>query len=219
MLATECWLPLAANRCDEVFCVHFLSLCASTRITSFLLLIFPTARLPVFSSLEAWEKTCEPNCNGSSNYALCLRCDLHDLSVEVTPDVVSWTHAPPRYMHALFLGILLDSQLRASVSWGEHCFLVPFLHGIAASIGHFLLACLMVSLYCPSSKKMPLNLWTLSNLGFSIANSCFSLLNGFSYFGPVVRQHIFRFGSCLNVRQSPLDHISFWRLPFAIMWT
>ena len=34
----------------------------------------------------------------------------------------------PRYMHALiFRGeILVDSQLRASVSWGELCFFVPF---------------------------------------------------------------------------------------------
>ena len=52
-------------------------------------------------------------------------------------DVDSWTHASPRYMHACFFlfGILLDSQLRASASWGKYCFFVPFLHGIAASTG------------------------------------------------------------------------------------
>ena len=36
-------------------------------------------------------------------FILCLRCDLHDLSVEMIPSVVSWTHEPPRYMHGLSL--------------------------------------------------------------------------------------------------------------------
>ena len=58
---------------------------------------------PEFSSLEASEDMCEPSCNESLNYALCLRCDLHDPSVDMVPLVFSWTREPPRCMHALVL--------------------------------------------------------------------------------------------------------------------
>ena len=71
---------------------------------------------PEFSSLEAKEYTRAPNCIGLSNCILCLRHDLHDLSDEMIPNVVSWTHEHPRYMHALSFYMLLDSSLFASVS-------------------------------------------------------------------------------------------------------
>ena len=32
-----------------------------------------------------------------------MRCDLHDLFVEMIPNAFSWTHEPPRCMHALFI--------------------------------------------------------------------------------------------------------------------
>ena len=43
----------------------------------------------------------------------------------------------------------------------------------------------------------------------------FSLLSGFSNFGPSFNPHILRFGSCLNFRQSlPGLHVPFWRFFF-----
>ena len=51
-----------------------------------------------FHRLGHRKQTCEPSCNESLNWILCLRCDLHDLPEEIA---VSWTHAPARYMHAL----------------------------------------------------------------------------------------------------------------------
>ena len=54
-----------------------------------------------FSSLDESEQACAPSCNVSSNCVL-LRCDLHDLSVEIIPNVVSWTHEPPRCMLCLW---------------------------------------------------------------------------------------------------------------------
>ena len=91
------------------------------------------------------------NCNGSSNYTLCLRCDLHDLSAEMIPEVVSWTRASPRYMHALFLESCWIHNFALQFSEASNVFL--FLRDIAASIGtsNFLLAVLRVSLYSSSS--------------------------------------------------------------------
>ena len=90
-------------------------------------------------------------------------------------------------IHACFVfGILLDSQLCASVSWGEQCLIVPFVHGINSSIGtsNFLLT-FLVSSFSPSSGL---------SFGFSIAHSCFSL----SF------DRLFQFGSILQAAFSSL---------------
>ena len=57
----------------------------------------------------AWvsEKCLCPKYNDPSNSILCLRCDfhdLHDLSVEMIPYVVSWIHEFPQCTHAVFFG-------------------------------------------------------------------------------------------------------------------
>ena len=59
------------------------------------------------------------------------------------------------------------------------------------------------------NKVNAFNLRALSSFGFSIAHSCFSLLNGFSNLGPYFRQHVLRSGSCLNFCQLlPGPHVS-----------
>ena len=83
-------------------------------------------------------------------------------------------------MHACFVfGILLDASLFASVSWKLERFFVPFLQGIAASIGssNFLLAVLMVSLKFTIfwiSERNPLSCRASSSFGFSFAHYWFS---------------------------------------------
>ena len=58
----------------------------------------------IWANMGHYAFICAPKLyNDPSNYILCLRCGLHDLSEDMIPTVVSWTHAPPRYMHALFL--------------------------------------------------------------------------------------------------------------------
>ena len=66
----------------------------------------------------------------SSNCIFCLRCDLHDLSVDMIPNAFSWTHEPPRCMHALSLESCWIHTLRfrllkvgalLSSSFARHC--------------------------------------------------------------------------------------------------
>ena len=71
---------------------------------------------PEFSSLGALEYICVPNSWESSKSVLSPPCDLRDPLVQMIPNASSWIHAPPRYMHALFFGIWLDSSLFASAS-------------------------------------------------------------------------------------------------------
>ena len=78
-----------------------------------------------------------------------MRYDLHDLSVEIIPDVVSWTHGP---LNDTCMLCVLESRWIHNFSLefpeaGSVSLFLSFLHGIAASIGtsNFLLACLMVS--------------------------------------------------------------------------
>ena len=142
----------------------FLSLCAS-RITSFCLptlshcqtgivfsSFFPCPLLlarPEFSSLEASEQTCAPNCNDLSNCILSPLCDHHDLLVELVPHASSWFHEFLRCVHALSSGLLLDSSVSLTVARSLFKrFFVPILQGIAASMGisKRCLAFLMVSL-------------------------------------------------------------------------
>ena len=113
-------------------------------------------------------------------------------------------------IHAcLVLGFMLDSQLVASVSRGEHCFFVPFMHDIVASIvtSNFLLTFTMLSLYSPSSgstKNKCLSIFEhdrvltsrLRTLAFLPSGS------GFSNFGQNFRPHFLRSGSCMHFRQS-----------------
>ena len=102
-------------------------------------------------------------------------------------------------------GIVLHSQLFASVSWDGNCFFVPFLHGIAASIGtsNFVLAFFMVSLSSPCSgsmKQMPLNLRVLSSFGFSIAHYCFfSFWAAFPMMVHTSKPHILKSGKLLEL--------------------
>ena len=118
----KCWFQLHIFQITDVYqCGKMdilLSLCAS-RMRSFLLFDFPTdwlepfrtSSIPCplllslleFASLEAMEQIGVPSVYESSNYILCLRCDFHDLSVEMIPNAFSWTlNKPPRYMHASF---------------------------------------------------------------------------------------------------------------------
>ena len=130
----------------------FVSLCAS-RITSFWLLslsncqsgiVFRASSIPYplllarpeFSSLEASEQTCAPNCNDLPNCILSPLCDQNDLLVDLVPHASSWFHELLRCMHALSFGLLLDSSLSLTVARSFlRRFFVSILQGIAASIG------------------------------------------------------------------------------------
>ena len=151
---------------------------------------------------------CEPSCTESSNdYPLPAmwsswsfgrdgsRCCLVD----------SW---------ASTIGILLDWQLFASVSWKLKSFFVPFLQGIAASIGtsNFLLAffwgfskfsIFWINEINASQPPSVIEFWLLD-----CPLLLFSLLSGFSNFRPYFWPHILRSGSCLNFGESPGPHFS-----------
>ena len=169
MLQNGLFLSLCASR-KTSFSLLTLSNCQAGTVSSFSipcpLLLSP----PEFSSLEASEEMCEPSCNESLNYALCLWCDLRGLSGRDDSKrflVDSWAST----MHACFgFGILLNSALFASVSWYGKCFFVPFLHGIAASIGTNLpLRFRWFLCFSPSSGwmiKIPLSFPALSTFGF-----------------------------------------------------
>ena len=101
-------------------------------------------------------------------------------------------------LHACFVfGILLDSPRFASVSWNGKCFFVPFLHGIAASIGtsnfflFFLWFLFLLHLLDQCNKCLSI-FRALSSFGFSIARCCFSL----SF------ERLFQLGSILHAAHS-----------------
>ena len=134
------FVPLCASRKTSLFVLNFVQLPSWIRFELFPFFVHCCFRIRYFHRLRH-RKTCEPRCSVSSNNILCLRGDLHDLSVEMMPNVVSWTREPPRCMHA-FVWILDGFKtLRFSFLKAEE------LQGIAASIGYsnFLLAFLMVS--------------------------------------------------------------------------
>ena len=174
----------------------FLSLCAS-RIASFLLLTFFNCQAGIVSNFFhsfsnaafasgifiAWD-------NGKNLWTkLKWVIELYPLTAMWSSSSFGWDDSRrclldscDSAIHACFaFGILLDSQLCASVSWGEQCLIVPFVHGINSSTGtsNFLLTFLKVSLYSP--------FWQLDcRLLF------FSLLSGFSNLGLHCKPHIFR---------------------------
>ena len=118
-----------------------------------------TSFLHHFVQLPCWIRFVSTVYFCIQNFCLfCLRCDLRDFQVEMIPNVVSWIRQLP--------GILLNSWLFASVSWSSKCFFVPFLQGIAASIGtsNYFLPFFDGFLNSPSCRSMK-----------SMLHSCFSL--------------------------------------------
>ena len=188
----------------------FLSLCAS-RISSFLLLTFFNCQAGIVSNFFhsfsnaafaskifiAWgkRKTCEPNCNGSSSCILCLRCGLHHLSVGMIPDVVSWTHATPRYMHALFLK-----------SCWIHNFPLQFPEASNAS-PPLLCTALTPPLELPTFSSHSWRFLYILRFGSSIAHSCFYLLWAAFPIWVHTASHIFRSVVASFVVSISPDHI------------
>ena len=83
------------------FLLSTLSKCHAVITSSFFSIPYPLLLShPDLSSLEKQERACEPRCNESSISILCLRCGLHDFSVEMIPNAVSWTHELRRCIHA-----------------------------------------------------------------------------------------------------------------------
>ena len=182
----------------------FVSLCFQNNLL-FLLLNF--VRLPGWNRFElhpfhlstaafasgifiAWgisEQTCAPICNVSSSCILCLRCELHDLLVDMIPNLVSWTHEPPRRMHALSL----------ESGWIHHSSL-QFPESRSASL----------FLFCARHCRIHRNFQLSPNASQSssivefwlLVCPCllFFLLSGFSQFGPDFRPQILRSGSYWN---------------------
>ena len=154
---------------------------------------------PDFFSLAA---TCTPNCNVASRCILCLRCDL---SVQKSPNVVSWIHGLPRYKHTVF-GILLES---GKTSLFFSCKALPR----PSELPTFFLVLLMVSLYSASSGSMTKNTSQSSSIIEFWLLVCpflfFSLLSSVSNFGPDFRPQILRFRGCLaNLSVSSRPQIS-----------
>ena len=122
-------------------------------------------------------------------------------------NVVSWTRASPRYMHALFLEScwIHNSSLQFPVT--ESVF-VPSLLGMIASIGtsNFLLdGFFMFSIFRITEINVSQS-WSI--VEFWLLNCpllLFSLLNGVPNFGPFFKSHILRSDWCLSFDQSLRD--------------
>ena len=135
-------------------------------------------------------------------------------------NVVSWTHEPPRYMHALFL----------ESCWIHHSSL-QFPEAGSASLFFFARQCrihwnFQLSpcvfdgfLKFPNfriDERYASQPSSIIEFGFLVCPFLlFSFLSGFSNFGPYFWTHILRSGSCLIFCQSPSGpHISFGGFSF-----
>ena len=108
------------------------------------------------------------------------------------PNVVSWTHEPPRCMHSLSLKScwIHNSSLQFPGSWSASLFF--FLQGIAASIGtsNYFLAFMVVSLNSPSSRSM-------KEMPLSTFQHCQGLASSFSILVFLDSERLSRFCSIL----------------------
>ena len=123
-----------------LFALNFVQLLCRYFLKCFHFFIHCCFRTRNFHRLRQWNKHVHPIAVCHRIISFACDYDLHDLSVEKIPNVVSWTHEPPRCM--LCFWILVGSTTR------RFSFLKPgsaslfLLGGIAASIGtsNFLIA-------------------------------------------------------------------------------
>ena len=143
----------------------------------------------------------------SSTCILCLRCDLHDLSEEMIPNVVSLTHDPPRYMHALFfLGDLVGFTTSRFSFLKAAQFLCPLLARHCRIHWNFQISPCAFEGFSHLPDRWNRCLSTFEHYRALASRlpmlACF--FSGFSNLCPHFRPHILRSGSCLIFCQSPL---------------
>ena len=181
------------------FCLLLtLSNCQAAIVSSFFHSLSTAAAHPEFSSLGASEEIGVPHYSGSLSCILCLQCGIRDFSVEMIPNVVSWTHEPPCWIR--------NSSLQCPESWSASLFLsckalpppleLPTLS--SRFFVFFIFSIFQIDEINASQPSSIIELWLLV-CPFLL----FSLLSGLSNFAPNFRPHILRSGSCLNLCQSP----------------
>ena len=125
----------------------------------------------------------------------------------------------------VFFAILLASHFRASVSWGGHCFFVPFSTALPPPLEFptfslrswwFLdIHIFRINEINTSEFSSIVELWFLVR-----PSLLFSFLSGFPNLGPYFRPYMIWSSCRLNFCQSPPGpHILFWRFVCSMEWT